>query len=164
MASPVRKPIFPLDQSALDRFHQWHVVGNSDECWPWEGGLFSNGYGRFCIGARHIGAHRIAWCLANQRDVPSGLVIRHKCDNPICCNPSHLESGTKAQNTQDMVIRGRVSCAARKLTDAEITAVRALIARDHSNQLIGALMGISATEVVSIKTGHRWGRHERGLE
>lgn len=40
-------------------------------------------------------------------DIPQGMLIRHKCDNPWCCNINHLEIGTNMDNINDMKIRGR---------------------------------------------------------
>jgi hypothetical protein len=35
------------------------------------------------------------------------LIYRHKCDNPMCINPDHLEWGTTADNSRDSIERGR---------------------------------------------------------
>ena len=51
-------------------------------------------------------AHRIAYLLENG-ELPDNMVIRHKCDNRLCCNPSHLIIGTIADNNRDAKDRGR---------------------------------------------------------
>lgn len=52
----------------------------------------------------HISLHRLAFYEANGY-MPN--VCRHKCDNPRCINPEHLEDGTHADNARDKVLRGR---------------------------------------------------------
>jgi hypothetical protein len=34
-------------------------------------------------------------------------VILHTCDNPECCNPEHLVTGSQGENTRDTEIKGR---------------------------------------------------------
>jgi hypothetical protein len=51
-------------------------------------------------------AHRVAWIKAHG-PIPTGLVVRHICDNPPCVNVDHLVLGTDADNIHDMHERGR---------------------------------------------------------
>lgn len=75
-------------------------------CWPWTGAVTSWGYGNFKAEEGYIGAHKAAWIYANG-DVPDGLCVLHRCDNRVCCNPEHLFLGTKVDNAQDAVRKGR---------------------------------------------------------
>lgn len=79
-------------------------------CWNWTKGLATNGYGIVYAGRKYLGeraAHRTAWVLENARPVPTGLFVLHHCDNRRCCNPAHLFIGTKSDNSQDCVRKGR---------------------------------------------------------
>jgi HNH endonuclease len=78
-------------------------VRGQDECWLWKGKVNNFGYGR--IGGCRT-AHRMAYQLTHG-SIPEGTFILHKCDNPPCCNPSHLYAGTPADNVRDMLARNR---------------------------------------------------------
>lgn len=79
-----------------------------DECWPWVGVTDQHGYGRVQFMTSKFKAHRVAFEMFNG-PIPDGKIIRHKCDNPNCVNPEHLEAGTQKQNMQDASRRGRLN-------------------------------------------------------
>ena len=72
----------------------------------------TSGYGKYqtdwakAIGTTH--AHRLSYILFKNLELRDPkIVVRHKCDNPSCVNPDHLEEGTQADNTKDRDERGR---------------------------------------------------------
>ena len=78
-------------------------------CWPWQGALMPRGYGKLGKGGAGSGwllAHRVSYELYIG-PIPEGKEVRHSCDNPPCCNPSHLLPGTKINNMTDMHNRKR---------------------------------------------------------
>lgn len=92
---------------ASDRF--WSRVnstGHNRECWEWNGAFSGDGYGAIKIAGKMWRAHRVAYMLAHG-DLQAGQVVRHSCDNPKCCNPCHLSSGSVADNVHDMCDSGR---------------------------------------------------------
>lgn len=69
------------------------------------------GYGKFMWdnkrkSQREIGAHRASWLLTG-KNVPLGYDVCHSCDNPRCVRPDHLFVGTRKDNMQDAVKKGR---------------------------------------------------------
>lgn len=83
----------------------WDKVDTTKDCWEWTASTYI-GYGRFNYNGTIMGAHRASYLL-NKGNIPAGLVVRHKCDNPGCVKPDHLELGTRADNNHDRHSRGR---------------------------------------------------------
>lgn len=94
-------------QSLADMFWALIQQGAIDECWPWLGATNGAGYGIVRMLGAKFYAHRQAYTEA-RGPIAAGMVIRHSCDNPICCNPAHLDVGTMRDNTQDAVTRGKM--------------------------------------------------------
>ncbi|WP_410469674.1 HNH endonuclease [Brevundimonas nasdae] len=55
-------------------------------------------------------------------DIPAGLYVLHKCDNPPCCNPAHLFLGDQKANAADMKAKGRahIRTPGYRISDAEV--------------------------------------------
>lgn len=86
-------------------------VEKTDGCWRWLGAKHGKGYGHFKMptgkgDGRIEKAHRTAYNLY-VGEIPDGLMVLHRCDNPSCVNPDHLFLGTNDDNMKDMVAKGR---------------------------------------------------------
>ncbi len=98
-----------IRQSLADRFEAKVERIPFMGCWAWMGATNEHGYGLIGLGRRGQGnekAHRTAYRLY-RGDIPDGKIILHKCGNPNCVNPWHLEHGTYKDNTADMMRMGR---------------------------------------------------------
>lgn len=110
---------------------------NPDTCWFWTGALGSDGHGRFRVGSRpaatswvvtaHVFAYQHAYGLSIERLLDDDVVIRHRCDEASCQNPTHLLVGTAAGNTSDY--HQRRYRVGGPLTDLRGTAGRAIAIR-----------------------------------
>ena len=97
----------PTRRSVEERF--WKYVDKlttPNGCWPWTGSKDSHGYGHFWLNDRLVLAQKVAWELVNG-PMPKGKQGLHTCDNPPCARPDHVFPGTRKDNMQDMIRKGR---------------------------------------------------------
>ena len=166
-------PIPELSDTDKARFWAKVDVRGPDDCWPWAAHRNERGYGQFWAGSGMHRAHRVALAIDGRN--PRDLHGRHKCDNPACCNPAHLEVGTHTENMRDMHERGRFAPAlgprnghytkpertprgeangCARLTD---DAVRGIRADTRSHRVIALDYGISSPQISRIKRREAWG-------
>ncbi len=121
----------PLPRRRADEASDEHRfflrVSKTVGCWPWIGPLCDRGYGKFNTGKRYIRAHRWIWQHMHGA-IASKIEVRHRCDNPKCVNPDHLELGTHQQNMADMTSRNRQAKGSAvgkaKLTESAVVEAR----------------------------------------
>lgn len=84
----------------------------------------TEGYSQVRHEGRLTYRHRLAYCQHHGVTLDSidGQVVRHTCDNSRCINPAHLILGTHADNSRDMVERGRHGFV--KLTQEQALEIR----------------------------------------
>lgn len=157
------------DQSTLEeRFWRFVTKCGDNDCWNWDGQKLPSGYGRISLGAKILGsegAHRVSWKLHNKKDIPDGMFVMHKCDNPSCVNPNHLSIGTPKDNTQDMIAKGRKKVVSPKgegngksLLDAK--KVRLIRSSTLNHAALGRQLGVSTGCVRSVRSGRTWSHIE----
>ncbi len=71
----------------------------SGQCWLWTMAIVQS-YGLIRVNGEQRRAHRVS-CKIWKGEIPENHVVRHRCDNPQCVRPEHLETGSPAENNKD---------------------------------------------------------------
>ena len=145
-------------------------------CWLWTGKPNADGYGSIRTGptgAPSVHASKASW-IVNVGPVPEGQWVLHKCDNPPCVRPSHLFLGSRQDNVDDMVRKGRSATGDRspvklhpesyrgerhsrlKLTEIQVLEIRR---RRGAGEFVTALareFGVAHTAIVKIAKRQVW--------
>ena len=127
-------------------------------CWIWLGSKSKAGYGLSYSSQQKklVSAHRLAFA-AFKGEISQGMVVAHACDNPLCVNPDHLWLATHAENSADMVKKGRSAkgekCGKSKLTEEQVKFIRE---SNLSQRQLGAMFGVSHANIGYIKRGFTW--------
>jgi hypothetical protein len=166
--SPKRNRLYTRAPLA-DRF--WPKVQKTEGCWLWIGCRDGRGYGQLQSPGRSAGrlkAHRVSWLL-HHGPIPDGLLVRHRCDNPPCVRPDHLELGTQADNAKDAARRGRLvfqqhpercprgeRAPGAKLTVAQVEEIRRLRSDGWTQCRLAHTFGVSQAAIWDLLHGHTW--------
>jgi hypothetical protein len=138
------------------------VIRPGTRCWVWTGASVGNGYCQItndysALNNKYV--HRASWELHNG-EIPAGMFVMHRCDNPRCINPEHLCVGTHADNMADMVRKNRQANGgdqgAAKLTDEDVKLIRA--APRGERMSLARKLGIDYTTFWLARTRKTW-RH-----
>ena len=127
------------------------------------------GYGNTTLNGRKIPLHRKVYCesVGLTPDSIQGLVVRHKCDNPRCINPEHLELGTVKDNVHDCITRGRARRGVSKgeangcsvLTRQQVQDIRReyrRYSRTHGTTQLAKQYGVSFQNIHQIISNKSW--------
>lgn len=93
--------------SLLDKLLYNIRINEQTDCWEWQGGTNNIGYGMIRDDKRMRTTHRVSYEEHNNTKIPKYMCVCHSCDNPLCVNPQHLWLGTRKDNIQDMIKKGR---------------------------------------------------------
>ena len=141
----------------MNEYNFWRAVdiGCDSDCWVWKMYIRPSGYGGLSFKGKPHESHRVAYSLSNKDEDIAGKTIRHTCDNPACCNPKHLLSGTTMENVVDRVSRGRGACGEKhgksKLIDVDVCSILAMTqSKDLSDTVIGGMFGVNRRTIYDI--------------
>lgn len=141
--------------TASERLAELSVAEESG-CIRFTGHLDGEGYGRIMVARVKYMAHRLSYSL-NHGPIPDGYVVRHKCDNPSCINPEHLELGTQADNIADKVSRGRQARGSGVgraiLTEESVKEIRSSPLKVSE---LSTLYGVSVVSIRNILRRKTW--------
>lgn len=93
-------------------------------CWEWTGAKTVEGYGKISVNGRLRLVTHVVWEMAHN-PLSDGDQINHRCDNPPCVRPDHLEAGDQVANMRGASERGRM---VKKITPTHREEIRAIYA------------------------------------
>jgi len=111
-----------------------HLDYRYDDCLKWPFSRDSHGYGQLGHEGKVFKAHR-KMCEMKNGPAPSpDHEAAHSCNrgHQGCINPNHLSWKTRSANQQDRTDAYNLGCPRHKLTEEDVTKIRALFATETS--------------------------------
>jgi hypothetical protein len=159
----------------------WVKTELTETCWMWCGAKHgNNGYGCFFWQGKNVTISRLVWWLLHG-EIPVRMVVCHKCDNPLCFNPSHLFIGTMKDNLQDASRKGRCAMQTQpekmreaikngprpnyargsrqgqsKLNETQVKVIKAALRSGAGMKALARMFQVGATTIQDIAGNRRW--------
>lgn len=151
----------------MDRFWSKVDIRSDEECWVWTGHRHTRGYGIFWHAGKNVRANRFALELEKGPSPFEGAMALHSCDNPPCCNPSHLRWGTNLENSEDKIMRKGDSKGENSpvaiLTNEKVDLIYRLRLEGMTIGDISEKLGAPYTTVENVYVGKAWA-HRLGVD
>jgi|GEM_PF-966020 len=129
------------------------VAKQANGCWNWTGSRSQQtGYGTVSWEGDPIRTHRWAW-MHKHGEIPDGLCVLHKCDNPACINPDHLFLGTSRENIEDRDRKGRGKGWTRLFNDRQANVIRSAYRSGMSILELAAMLECHSMTIYNLVTG-----------
>lgn len=151
------KAKYEIDNKKLTMFKE--IKYNKDEitgCWNCTSHTGNRGYPMVKRDGKRIYLSRFMY-INNVGEIPDSMQIRHKCDNPSCINPDHLEIGTIADNMHDKVERGRQQRGSQmpcsKLIESDVVEIRK---SKMKRKELASMYNVSLPTIDQIIQGKTW--------
>ena len=158
-------------------------TSGSTECLVWPYGktassrMKGGGYGCLRWNGKMRRAHCVVWSLTNG-PIPQGMVVMHECDNPLCCNRTHLSLGTQKDNMVDAGKKGRLSGrrghrsgigryntgtsnSQARLTWNDVYDLRVMAFSGEPREMLMDVFAISQTTLYEILSFKNWANTQR---
>ena len=147
----------PKPRDTAERFWEKVDIRGAGDCWEWQAGQNSYGYGVFRINGMTRTSHRISYGLSTG-PITDGLFVLHSCDNRKCCNPAHLRLGTQQENLNDARVRKRLDTRGERHGVSKLTEDDVLHIRDMggSQREIGRQFGVCQQQICAIRARRAW--------
>ena len=131
----------------------------SDSEWLWTGAKLKTGYGYFRYKKRNQLAHRVSYQLF-KGEIPKGICVLHKDDNPSNVAPENLKLGSLKDNSEDMVKKLRNKTGENhykaKLTEKKVARIRELNKNGVKIAEICSIYNISDGAIRAILNNQTW--------
>lgn len=134
-----------------------------DDCIIWPYAKAHGAYGNIRINGQNYSVSRLSYEMT-QGAIADGFDVCHTCDNPSCFRPSHLFKGTRVDNMQDCIAKGRLIRNGRPgennntavLKEHQVLEIRKLYAAGLAQHSLALMFNIGRSGIAHIVRGESW--------